>query len=231
MDDLHKRVALLERHNNSKIPGALKYIVSPLLVLVIGFYFNSQLQESERNFSLLQLEVVRIQAAQDMLQELFSGTPKRALIAEKLMAHLVDEKLGAEIRQIVVDYYSDEISDSVSGDLLQRQLDLAIVARKIRSPAAESILKAIDQVHYHVVIASKHTLTMAKARADSLRAKGYPAEVYRTQNGIYAVTLGSFPFSLAAIERREAIRIGVGRDDSWLSAGKLWSEKVYPVEP
>ena len=91
IQDLEKRVESLEKKKTSPFSFFLQYLLSPALLLMIGFLLNLQIETTKQGFQKLELEVKRIEATQKFIQELFSGSPQRAFIAERLISQIVEE--------------------------------------------------------------------------------------------------------------------------------------------
>jgi SPOR domain len=79
-----------------------------------------------------------------------------------------------------------------------------------------------------LVIMSTQSLAEAKATADELKAKGYEATVYKSINGSLAVTIKSLSKSDAEAMLERLKQVALVREDSYLSNGERWTEKIYP---
>ena len=60
--DLSLRIDNLEKQSSSRVRFLLQYVLSPALLLLIGFFFSSKLEATKQSFQLLELEVKRIEA-------------------------------------------------------------------------------------------------------------------------------------------------------------------------
>ena len=201
----------------------MQYLFSPVIIIIIGFYFNVQLERTKQSFQTLELELKRIQAAQEMLQELFSGTPERAFIAERLIAQIVDEKLREEIHKLVTDYYTEQFDESIYAQDISKMSRISKAARKVKSPAGDRVVAAFMAVKYHIVAASKPNEQTALAYSGELKETGFDSEAYFVPTtGIYNVTLGSYPLEEAMAKRNQAIQAEIVTPDAWLSKGEGW---------
>src|SRR5829696_255866 len=136
VEDLEERIQRIEKAQSSGWGRFLKYIASPLLLLVIGSILNSRLEEARQDFQRLEIDVKQVDAAQKMLAELFSDIPERAFIADRLMSRLVDKELAAEVSDMVAKYYSQKLNSSTkSGDVDK----IAAAAEAIGGRAAEKV--------------------------------------------------------------------------------------------
>lgn len=235
MADLEKRIETLEKKLKSRWLFFMQYLVFPALLLVGGYFFNSQFEEArqeltrdveaaKQSFQMLELEVRRIEAAQKFLQELFSGSVERAMLSEKLMSRiLADDKLANEISKTVEEYYKNEISEALRKENIEKASKIQTAAAKIRSPAGQSILN--DE--YFVIIASVKDREAAIKQAKKLKESGFNAEVIKSVTGYYGVALGRFNFEDAKSERKLAIQRGYPKD-SYLMTRDRVIENVYP---
>jgi hypothetical protein len=114
IQELEKRIETLEKKKESPARFFLQYLLSPLLLLVIGFLLNYQIEKAKQGFQLIELELKRIEATQKFVTELFSDNPQRALIAERLIAEIVEEKLAKDIAEIVENYYKGKVEKLVA---------------------------------------------------------------------------------------------------------------------
>ncbi|MEW5925451.1 MAG: SPOR domain-containing protein, partial [Candidatus Zixiibacteriota bacterium] len=208
----------------------MQYLFSPVIIIIIGFYFNVQLERTKQSFQTLELELKRIQAAQQMLEELFSGTPERAFIAERLIGQIVDENLREEIHKLVADYYTEQFDESIYAQDISKLSKISKAARKVKSAAGDKVVSAFMTVKYHIVAASKPSEETALEYADELKQTGFSAEAYFVPTtGIYAVTLGAYPLEEAMAKRNQAIQESIVTPDAWLSKGEGW-KKITPAD-
>lgn len=202
--------------------------ISALGVTLLGHYFQQTIELEKQRLQQVELEIRKIDAAQKMLAELFSGSPERGFIADRLMAQLVDEKMSKEIHEIVKNYYSKQLEEKLSGESLNQARKIASAAKLFGGVAAEGVL----QKQYYIVVASisLNEQEVAVSKAKALRDKGYDGEVYYSTSGWYVVTIGRFPFTEADSRRLEAINRGDKdiRADSYLALGHTFTKKLFP---
>lgn len=229
-DDLKKRVEKLEQERQSFVRFLIQYILSPILIIAIGFYFNSELQNAKQNFQNIELELKRIEAAQKMLEELFSDVPERAFIAERLITKIISDKnLNDEIQKIVANYYNpSSLPDSLSNADIGKAEKIKEAAEKYGSDEIKKELQTLEKPEFHVVVESSKNQDSAIKRATELEEIGYRSEVHSTPKGYYAITIGSYAFDEAVKKREEAINKDIIQTDSWISQGKTWIKKIYP---
>jgi|GEM_PF-2272933 len=80
---------------------------------------------------------------------------------------------------------------------------------------------------YYIVVASRSDKQSA-IKALSLYSNHFPAEVYQTQNGWYAVTIGRYAKADAKRILAEGTLSQLIPKGAWLSPGKGWLGRVYP---
>ena len=228
LKDLSLRIDNLEKQSASRVRFLLQYVLSPALLLLIGFFFNSKLEATKQSFQLLELEVKRIESTQGFLKELFSGTPQRAFVAERLICQIIEEKLATEISAIVKDYYDGKIENSISREDLREVEEIKVAAEKIRSPASVKLIETLRQPSYHVAVDSTSSEQDAVQKAKEFRAKGYKSEVILTNTGLYAVTLGRYSFDEANRVKKKAIGTGEAPSDAYLISHRRVVETVFP---
>jgi hypothetical protein len=230
LDELSKKVDRLERQQHGSIHFFFQYLVSPLLLLIIGFILNQNVEQAKQSFQNLELEVKRIEAAQSLLNELFSDIPERAFIADRLMTKLVDEGLSKEISSIITQYYSQRFKNDLSMNDMAGVEKIAAAAKAIGGPAAESITKHLQMQRYYVIVASIKPINERDAiiKAKTLREKGYDSEIYYSTSDYLAVTIGNQSFSKANTLRKKAFDNGDAPSDSYLTTGVTFTERLYP---
>ena len=230
IEELSGKIEKIEKEQRSKWRFFYQYLVAPILLLVIGFFLNQNLEKAKQEFEMLQLEVKKIEAAQDMLTEIFSDVPERAFIADRLMSKLLDENLSKEISEIVERYYSQKLEQPLLNQSLQDVEEIVSAADAIGGRAAESIKNKLQQNLYYVVIASivpqKRQEAIDSARR--LKEKGYDSEVHYSSSGYYAVTIGHIPLMEAKTLREKAIEKNDAPPDAYLIPGTKFIEKIFP---
>jgi hypothetical protein len=226
IEELDQRIQKLEQNKGKFSNLFLQYLLSPLLLLLIGFFLNARIEDAKQKLQSAELELKRIGAAQEMLKELFSGTPARAFIAERLLTKVIDKETSDEIKKIVETYYVGEIESKITN--VDNISQITSAAKEIQSEASKKILETVEKAQFHVVVASVATEQQAISTSKSLIAQGYNSESYLTPSGVYAVTLGSYALDEAMKVREKAMNSRVAPKDTWMSLGKSWLKRVYP---
>lgn len=237
LDDLSQRVDQLENKQGSRIGFFFQFILSPVLVVVIGgfltLYMNLRVEQAKQAFQTLELEVKRIETSQHMLGEVFSSEPARAFIADRLMTKLMDKQLAEEFSLITSRYFLQKFHRKLSLDTLYKNDDITTAANSVGGTAAKSFETQLQKQRYYIVALSLEPSQETEAidKAKTLKSKGYDSEVHRSnhsERGHLAVTLGHLPFAEAKLLLTEAVRKGDGPKDSYLIPGKTFTEKIYP---
>ncbi len=215
LEEVSRRIEKLEKRRPARLPDFVQYL-SPLLVVLIGAFFNHRIEQARRDFQSLELEVKRIQATQGFMEELFSGTPQRAFVAERLISKIVEKSLAEEITAIVRDYYAGKVEESVARNDTVEANKITEAAGAIKSRAGVELLQRLERPTYHIVVASESEKGNAILGARRLRDRGFRAEVLFTNADLYAVALGPYGLREAHVEKRRAVRAGAAPDDAYL---------------
>jgi hypothetical protein len=219
MPDIHVltgRIESPEKPSSGAVRFFVQYLLSPLLVIAIGAVFIHQLDEAKQSFRRLELEVKRIEATRGFLTELFSGSPQRAFIAERLSYQIVEDKLAGEISSVVKDYYLEKIEDSIARQDIQAVNNIQEAARAIPSRASGELVQALRQPSFYVVVASVPSEEDAISKARELRTKNFKSEVVLDTKGRYEVTLGRYSFDEAKAAKQKAVESGAAPADAYI---------------
>ena len=227
-EELARKIDQIEREQRSKWRLFLQFIVSPLLLLIIGYFLTGSIERAKEDFQHLQLEVKRIETAQIMLRDLFSNAPERAFVADRLMSKLVDETLSKQISEIVFGYYSSKnLNKRLSGPVLDKAAEIVGAAEAIGGPAADKIKTKL----YYIVVASKKPGKRDKAEAIECAKKlqkKYKSKVHYSDSGYFVVTVGRLPLNKAKSLLTKVIESEDGREDSYLIPGNTFTKQIYP---
>ena len=213
-DDTEAPVRRIETEPHSRLRFFFQYLSSPLLLLVIGAVLNSQLEAARNEIRVRELEVKRLEAAQSLLESLFSGRPERGFVASRLFRRVVgDEGLADEVDDLVAKYYSQA----------ENTAEVEAARKAIGGRAAE----ALDRVFVVVASVPRGDRERAVALADEWRARGFESEVHGSSSGYFGVTAGPrLPLEKAHALRERAIANGAP-DDTYLTPGAKFSDREY----
>src|SRR5215469_5814270 len=104
-EKLDSRLKKLE--SGSKGAAFMQYLAYPLILALIGFYFERQIENGKD-------ETQRMQIVQSMLASMFAGNHAQALASERILTRVTDKTFADEINQIVEDYYVSQIKNALS---------------------------------------------------------------------------------------------------------------------
>ena len=221
-------------------------LLSPLILLVIGWWLNSQIEQTrielEQSKQLLneaQHELARVSAVQDMLEKLFGGKPAEAFVTERLMKKILDDELAEEISSVVADYYKGELDslaqgrNSLSEAEAEKILAITEPAKRFATASSGEIAAAIDHRKAFVIgqsipIASPTGRQEAIAAAERLKAKGYDASVWASRTEYYGIVAGHLPVDKAIELKKRAVAAGDIQPDAYLHTGDRFIEQVWP---
>jgi len=96
----------------------------------------------------------------------------------------------------------------------------------LNTESSNSVAAGLPEQYYIVVASSADKPSAIKAL--SLYSNHFPAEIYQTQNGWYAVTIGRYAKADAKRILAEGTLSQSIPKGAWLSPGKSWLGKVYP---
>ncbi|MFZ5449551.1 MAG: SPOR domain-containing protein [Thermodesulfobacteriota bacterium] len=217
LQDLEMRIQKVEKSKESPARFFLQYLLSPLLLVIIGGLLNFQLEKAKQEFHKIELELKRIETTQKFMTELFSDNPQRALIAEKLISVIVDKKLANEIIDIVEKFYSQKLAESLANPKdLQKAEEIKAAAETLQTQAGKKILDKLKAESFSVIVGSFADQQNALNKAEVLRLKGYDSKIVKSKAGFYRVAIGKYNFDAAIEKRREAIGKGDFPSDAWI---------------
>jgi len=101
IEELESRIKDLEKDSNRRF--LLQYLIYPLILAAMGYYFNHQIETAK-------LETQRIQIAQALLPSLFQGNHSQALATEKMISRVVSKDLADDLNSITEDYYTSKLN-------------------------------------------------------------------------------------------------------------------------
>lgn len=228
IEELSSRIEKLEgdKKKNTWIM-ILQTVLAPMLLLMIGFFLNSQMESAKERLQVAELELKRIATVQQMMDQLFSGTPARAFVAERLLSSILDKSMSDTISNIVASYYLSTLQGDLKPADIEKLNQLASAANEIQSQSANKILKSIEGIHFYIVIASARTEAEAIQKAKEIESKGYKSKAASTKSGFYSVAVTAPSYEEAIKLRDKMIDAGLSPKDAFISQGKSWIKVVY----
>lgn len=135
LNGIKERLLILESARQGKARFFFQYLLAPILVLGLGFYFNLHLQEKKS-------EVQQLELVHSMLPKLFSEETYLALATQKLLnSVLQDEDLKSGIQEIIKKNLQEKLRNLPSN---QRKIESEKIiqdAERVKSPLFEELSK------------------------------------------------------------------------------------------
>lgn len=161
IENLEGRIELPEKDKQSKFRFFIQYLLSPLLVLLVGLLFNFQLEKEKK-------ELQQIQIAQSMLATLFSEDKFRTMATKRLMDEVIESKaLKNEINNIVQDYLKLKFDQSYKKGDYESAQEILQASETMGGKTGEMLSNQIDA-------GRKQTLSRYE-KARSYELKGFEA--------------------------------------------------------
>lgn len=201
-------------------------LITPIAVVCMGHYFTTQIEAVNRDYKKMELEVQKIDIAKNFLNELFSGVPERAFIAERLISNVVDDSMKIEIENILCDYYKNEFNKFIDNRDYKKTSEIIQAAKSMNSHAGKKIAKEIDDLQYYIIIASIKDKNEAIEYAKRYERKGYKCNIYFTERNYYAITLGKYTYQQAQNVLNTELEKKTIITTSYIVTGKTFLEQV-----
>jgi hypothetical protein len=228
IEELNSRIEKLEGEKKKTTwIMILQTVLAPLLLLMIGFFLNSQMETAKERLQIAELELKRIATVQQMMDQLFSGTPARAFVAERLLSSILDKSMSDTISNIVASYYLSSLQGDLKPADIEKLNQLASAANEIQSQSANKILKSIEEINFYIVIASAKTEEEAIQKAKEIESKGFKSRAALTKSGFYSVAVITPSYEEAIKLRDRMADTGLAPKDAFISQGKSWLKVVY----
>lgn len=135
IDKLEQRIKDLEKDNSRKL--FVQYLIYPLVLALIGVYFNRQIEDAKLNAQKLTI-------AQTLLPELFNPNHSRALASQKLITAVLPADLATQLNGIAEDYYVSQIKADVKSGNIESAASLLTAAQSVSGPVSANIIKAVQ---------------------------------------------------------------------------------------
>lgn len=218
-----------KRNNTSDIANwclIIIQLITPIAVVCMGHYFTIQIDSINREYQKKELEIHKIDIAKSFLNELFSGVPERAFLAERLISKVVDDSLKIEIKNIIYDYYENELHKSIENKNYKKINDIIQAAKSMNSQAGQKIERDINSEQYFIIIASIKSKDEAIKYANEYEKKGYKCNIYFTKRNYYAITLGKYTYQQAQVILNEELEKKAITPTSYIVTGKTFLEQI-----
>lgn len=247
---VEERLAALEKRQPASSWTWLRdgmAMASPILLAVLGFWFNQILQEARERIDTQQLEIRRIQAAQSIMTALFKGDVHeakamhvlfRGLFAEHALRETLDESILSYLEQKQRDRWK-----ALDPDPARRLSDDELAPFEAIQETAEllvpgAVLGEEEAMRLHVVLISlargpgKFARLRDLAERFAARHERWTPEIWcsTTGEGFLALTIGRHPAgqaraigaAAAAADPDDAI------EDFYVTPGAHLVARVWP---
>lgn len=148
--ELEGRIAKLEKQGASRF--FVQYLLSPLLVLVVGAFMNWRVESNRQNIESARSEIQRIELAQKMLPNLFSNNASEAFATQRLMQKVLDPEMAKEIVAMVENYYREKYKSDVEGGDTKSAVETLTAAQRIGGASADQFAQSVTQQNGNATI-------------------------------------------------------------------------------
>ena len=203
----------------SESKSYLEIAIMPMVVAGLGIFgthsVTSQQNRSTQILSQAQLqsEEKRTRGEQQLkILEIFSEKVVSADVRDRQVAIRILTALDVEL--------ATKLASAIAANESE--------APEVRTLAREVVTAQASRGYSFPVIGSFTTLNEALARAAGLAGKigEYSADVYGSENGYFAVTLGGYLSMEEAVRRRDFARKNGLAADAYVRTSRLWSERL-----
>jgi tetratricopeptide (TPR) repeat protein len=136
IDQLEKRVAKLERGGAGRF--VVQYLLSPILVLALGFYFNLRLEQTKS-------EIERVEVAHKMINTALGGDYEKSFITLRLVDVVLDPELAGQIKDAVIGYYERKLAASLEEGRPEEAVEIIQAARGVAEETARELEQSLPK--------------------------------------------------------------------------------------
>jgi hypothetical protein len=155
IEEMEPRIKDLEKANSRRF--LLQYLVYPLILAAMGYYFNRQIETAK-------LETQRIQIAQTLLPSLFQGNHAQALATEKMISRVVSKDLADDLNSITEEYYTSKLKYELKAGNVDGAASILTAVQSVGGAISEKLTKTAENDPQSKSI-SNYQLASAKERA------------------------------------------------------------------
>jgi hypothetical protein len=155
IEELESRIKDLEKASTRRF--LLQYLIYPLILAAMGYYFNHQIETAK-------LETQRIQIAQALLPSLFQGNHSQALATEKMIARVVSKDLADDLNSITEDYYTSKLNIELKAGNMDAAANILTAAQSVGGTISEKLTKTVESDPHSKSI-KNYQLASAQERA------------------------------------------------------------------
>jgi len=136
-DQLEKRIGKLER--SSVIRFSVQYLLSPILVLALGFYFNLQLETTKS-------KIERVGIAHEIINTALGGDYEKSFITLRLVDVVLDPELAEQIKDGVIGYYEKKLAASLEEGRPEEAVEIIRAARGVAEETARVLEEGVPKI-------------------------------------------------------------------------------------
>ncbi len=225
---IQARIDKMEKESRLRFIGQV--FIGPGLMALIGLGFGIYLEQFKADLQSLDKESKRVEAITGMIPHLSAGPPERALLAEAVVSHIVnDQEVKDKIARLVAlvaTSGADAIASKGKDDPAQSTSALSQIqetAKRLDTGASKAVEAYFDSPSFYVVVESERD--QQRAIESARRQK---ADVYATTNPYFAVVMGaSRSFSDAKQAGSALVTSGRAKEFFILPKSKL-TRRVFP---
>jgi hypothetical protein len=136
---LEDRIKALETKGRNPGRFFVQYLLSPLLVVLAGFFFNWQLERSKR-------AIQQIEIAQSMLTTLFAEDEYKTLATKRLLDEVLEDPgLKEELGAIIGDYLENRLHRSLGEGNLESVERIIDAARSVGGETGVGLVRSVAE--------------------------------------------------------------------------------------
>lgn len=185
--ELETRLVKIEKQSSSRF--FIQYLLSPLLVLIVGATINYKVSnEIEKAKS----DIQRIDLAQKMIPIIFAGNPDQAFATQRLINKVVDTKTAIELEDIITKYYKAKIETDLNTGNIQSAIKTIEAAKAIGGQSAEQVIQSVKEDKEKDKVIKTYSIKFQKASQ-------------KEREGFEALIAGKYDDAIKAFQDSESI--------------------------
>jgi tetratricopeptide (TPR) repeat protein len=188
------------RTNTAKGSGfrrfALQYLVSPILVAAIGFYFNMRLQDAKAELEKSRQQLDRIEVAHEIIQNALSSDYDQCFITLRLVEVVLEPDLAAQ----VIDGVTEYLGRKAGRELAEGRPEEAVAIVKAAEATGGEAGRKVEEGILRATLAPEVPERLSRAQQ---------AEDY-TSTGFRYLVSGRYQDAIEVFQKAEEIYPGYG---------------------
>jgi|GEM_PF-5354759 len=195
---LENRIKKLESDKQNKFRVFVQFLLSPILIIIIGGILNNQLEKKKT-------EIQQIQLAQNMMASLFSDDAHKSFATQKLMEKaLEDDSLNQEIGKIVERYYRNRVEELLYQGEIESAKKIVNAAESIGGSVAHRFLEILNKENK----SDEKTAAQEHERETTSFSSKFERAFQKEREGFNQLIAGNFDEAIKAFEEAERIYHG-----------------------